>query len=195
MNTEWDQRYQAGDTPWDVGTPCGELIRVLDEYGIPAGRACEFGCGTGADSVHLASRGFDVVGVDLSPTAISKAEHRKVEAKVRCRFVVADVFRLPDLGAPFPFLYDRGCYHVTRQIDEPGMIEVYDRHLAPGGRLLVLAGSSRDPCKEGPPKVSEEELRRAFEPRFRIEHLREFHFDARPETRLRPLGWSLLVSK
>src|SRR5690606_19960357 len=113
--SDWDQRYQTGDTPWDVGKPCEELIRVLDEYAIAPGRALELGCGTGTDSVYLASRGFDVVGVDLSPTAISRAEQRKTEAGVMCRFVVADVFRLPDLGAPFPFIYDRGCFHITRQ--------------------------------------------------------------------------------
>jgi len=197
MDTNWDQRYQIGDIPWDTGSPDTELIRVLDEYRIPPARACEFGCGTGTNSLYLAARGFDVLGVDLSPTAIAAAQQRLAPspAAARCRFLVADLFHLPDLGPPFPFLFDRGCYHVTRLIDEPATLAVYDRYLAPGGRLLVLAGSSNDPCKEGPPKVSEAEIRRAFAPPFRIQHLREFHFDTRPGSGLKPLAWSLLVSK
>jgi SAM-dependent methyltransferase len=195
METNWDQRYRSGDVPWDIGSPCPELIRVLDEYGIAPTRACEFGCGTGTNSIYLASRGFDVTGLDLSPTAIAGAEQRNAAAGARCRFLVADVFDLPDLGPPFPFLYDRGCYHVTRLVDEPAVIDVYDKCLAPGGHLLVLAGSANDPCKDGPPKVSEAEIRQAFTPRFQIQHLREFHFDTRPDSGLKPLAWSLLVGK
>ncbi|GMU25088.1 MAG: SAM-dependent methyltransferase [Phycisphaerae bacterium] len=193
----WDQRYQQQDTPWDAGRPCEELARVLDEYAIPPGRVLEPGCGTGADCVYLASRGFDVLGIDIAPTAIMAAEKRALDAGVRCRFTVADVFNLPDIGTEFPFIYDRGCYHVARQTDEAALVDVYDKLLAPGGLLLVLTGSSNEqnPPNSGPPRVSEEELRRAFSPGFKIVHLRECRLETQPGRNFSPLAWSLLLRK
>ena len=195
-NTDWEKRYQTGDTPWDTGLPCAELVKVLDEYAIPPGRVCEFGCGTGTDSVYLASRGFDVTGIDFSATALAAAEERRAAAGVKVRFMQANVLQLPDLGAPFPFMYDRGCFHVVRQIDEAGIVAAYQRLLAPGGRLLIFAGNAKEQCPadQGPPRVSEDEMRRAFAG-FTIEHLREFRLETQPGRNFFPLAWSMLVKK
>lgn len=196
MNTNWDERYRTGETPWDCGQPCGELVRVIDEYAISPGRVCELGCGTGTDAVYLARRGFDVVGVDLSPTAIAAANRRAADAGVEARFISGDVLNLPDLGAPFPFIYDRGCYHVVRQIDEAGIVGVMHRLLAPGGRLLMLCGNANEesPPEQGPPRVSEREIRSAFAG-FAIEHLRECRLETQPGRGFAPLAWSLLARK
>src|SRR5260221_10156924 len=94
----WDDRYRSGDTPWDTGRPSSELQRVLAEEKVPAGRAIDLGCGTGANAVWLAQQGFDVTGVDISPLAIERANARAQAAGVSCRFLVAD------LSAPPPEL-------------------------------------------------------------------------------------------
>lgn len=39
-------------------------------------RATDLGCGTGANAVYLAERGFEVVGVNFSPVALAKAVAR-----------------------------------------------------------------------------------------------------------------------
>src|SRR4051794_31834114 len=39
-------------------------------------RVLEYGCGTGADSCHLADCGADVTAFDLSPVSIAKARRR-----------------------------------------------------------------------------------------------------------------------
>ena len=55
------------------------------------GRALDVGCGTGTNALWLAQRGFDVLGVDLSPLAVEKA--RAKSAGVRgCRFEALDFF-------------------------------------------------------------------------------------------------------
>jgi 2-polyprenyl-3-methyl-5-hydroxy-6-metoxy-1,4-benzoquinol methylase len=195
MESNWDERYRDGQTPWDTGRPCRELQRVLAEYGIGGGRVLELGCGTGTNCVYLASLGFDVTGVDVSPTAIATADARATEAGASCRFVTADVFHLPDLGEPFPFIFDRGCYHVVRQVDESAVLEVFRQRLAPGGWLLVLTGNANETLEMGPPPVSEEELRGAFAADYEIVHLRSFRFDASPNFDERPLAWSLLMRR
>jgi methyl halide transferase len=197
MQTDWDSRYRSGDTPWDSGSPSAELQKVLQEYGIPCSRALDLGCGTGSNCVYLAGKGFDVTGVDIAAPAIEAAQQRLNGQPLTCRFLVADVFHLPDLGSPFPLIFDRGCFHVVRQADEAGIVDVFDRWLAPGGRLLVLTGNANDTDKrqDGPPKATDAELRRAFAGRLKIEHLREFHFDTQPGREFHPLGWSLLLRK
>jgi SAM-dependent methyltransferase len=196
MDRNWDQRYREANTPWDTNVASSELQRVLDEYRIAPGRALDLGCGTGTNAVFLAKRGFRVTGVDLSPTAIDAARKRAASASVNVNFVTADAFELPDLGLPFDFIFDRGCFHAVRQIDERRIVDVLKRLLAPGGHLLVLAGNTNEvnAPAEGPPRVSAQELCNAFVD-FRIRLLREFEFDKVAGYDYRPLAWSMLATK
>src|SRR5690349_9143202 len=113
----WDSHYQSGNVPWETGHPSGELRRVIAEDGIAPGPVFEAGCGTGINAVWLAQQAFDVTAVDVSQVAIEKARERAAEAGVSVRFEVADVLDLPAGYGPFPFFFDRGCYHAVRRTD------------------------------------------------------------------------------
>jgi SAM-dependent methyltransferase len=193
MDTDWDQRYLNRDTPWDADRPPSELLRILDERAIAPCRLLEVACGTGTNAVHLAAAGFEVTAVDVSPTALARARRRAAEAGVTVRFIQADVFNLPALGEPFPFILDVGGYHALRRIDEARLVSIYERLLAPGGRILILAGNAREPMSPGPPTVSEPEIHAAFDGVFDIVQLREFRFDSTPDGRTHPLAWSILL--
>ena len=52
--TRWQERYQAGDTPWDTGQPSKELERTIQEAAIQPSKAIELGCGTGTNAIWLA---------------------------------------------------------------------------------------------------------------------------------------------
>jgi methyl halide transferase len=191
----WQKRYLEGETPWDTGQPSNELVRVLREERIAPCRALELGCGTGTNSVWLARQGFDVTAVDLAPLAIDRAEARAREAGVQVRFVAADVLDPPDLGEPFPFFFDRGCYHVVRRVDVGRFGRTLERVTAPGSVGLVLAGNAREPHTPGPPVVSEEEIRAELGRAFEIVRLREFRFDGAPGSGENFLGWSCLLRR
>ena len=49
------------------------------------------GCGTGNYAIYLASKEFDVTGVDISPTAIKIAKENAKKKGVKCNFFVADL--------------------------------------------------------------------------------------------------------
>jgi methyl halide transferase len=193
MANEWDERYLKNDTPWDRGYRNSELARVIEEQAIGPCRALEFGCGTGNDCLWLMSRGFDATGVDISPTAIERARRKAATAGSNCRFVLADVFELPDLGGPFGLIVDIGCYHVVRKIDEARYVATLHRLLANDGRLLILCGNAKEAADPGPPRVSEEEIRAAFAGMFKIHQLREFRLDPMPDERKQHLFWSVLL--
>ncbi|MGE3809457.1 MAG: class I SAM-dependent methyltransferase, partial [Gemmataceae bacterium] len=148
---KWDERYRENDLPWETGHASTELQRVLAEETIDRGRAIDIGCGTGANAVLLAQQGFEVVGVDFSPTAIERALARAGEANAEAEFVVADLLDPPDLGEPFTFFFDRGCYHVLRRDGHTAdYIKTLARWTVPGARGLVLAGNAREKQEPGP---------------------------------------------
>lgn len=193
---DWEQRYATNDTPWDAGVPSGELRRMIEEYQIRPGRALELGCGTGTNAVFLAQRGFDVTAVDLSTLAVERARARAAAAGVKLNVFAGDVFNLPDLGEPFPFVFDRGVYHALRRIDIAAFRRALQRVTAPGSLYLTLAGNANDaPRDHGPPTVHAHELCRELEPLFDLVLLRECRFE---ESRLpgrAPLAWSALLRR
>jgi SAM-dependent methyltransferase len=194
---EWDQHYREGLPPWETGGPSSELARVVGEEGIRPCRVLELGCGSAVNAVWLAQQGFDVTAVDFSPLAIEKARERVRQAGVRVELIEADVTRLPATMGAFPFFFDRGCYHAVRRDNARGYVEAVLRVTAPGAIGLILAGNAKSTHApgQGPPVVSEEELRADLEPAFQIVRLREFTFDRAGESGPTFLAWSCLLRR
>ncbi|MFL5340004.1 MAG: class I SAM-dependent methyltransferase [Gemmataceae bacterium] len=190
----WESRYRTpGPPPWDTGQPSAELRRRLAEFAVPPGRAVELGCGTGSNAVWLAQQGFEVTGIDISPTAIDRAKQRAAAAGVAVRFLAADVTRLQDLGTPFAFFFDRGCYHAVRRAGPEPYLRELARITAPGALGVVLTGNAKEERKPGPPVVSEETIRAELGRDFDVLSLEEFRFDQdEPDP---PLGWSCVLRR
>jgi SAM-dependent methyltransferase len=106
--------YLVGFKPWERGGIDRDLARFLDlEEGnraAPYGRALDLGCGTGLQTVELARRGWDAVGIDSVPRAIRQARRRSATGPVR--FVLGDVTSLAGAGVGdgFGLFVDRGCF-------------------------------------------------------------------------------------
>ena len=165
METDWNQRYIDESTPWDSGEPSKELTRALDQKLIEPCRVLELGCGTGTNAIFLARAGFSVTAVDLSEEALRQARSKAEAAGVDIEFIQADVTALPDLGEAFPFVFDRGTYHVVRELNLAGFIETISKVVAPGGIYLVMTGNANERVhkEDGPPKVRAHELCRELE--------------------------------
>jgi SAM-dependent methyltransferase len=191
----WDSRYRNGRPGWDTGRPSSELKKTVENGTLRPCRAVELGCGTGTNSIYLASRGFDVTGIDIAPAALNQCIEKAREAEVCVRWMLADVLAPPPL-APFDLIYDRGCYHGVRRQNAAGYVEAVRRLSHPGTRLLILAGDANDPNpRGGPPKVEEKEIRADFSESFEIEWLREIHFDTRNPNGTGALAWSILLRR
>lgn len=178
MTIEWNERYAAGDAPWDTGEPDEHLVRFVREGGAAPGAALEIGCGTGTNSVWLAEQGFSVVGLDLSPLAIDAANARVKNRELDCRFEVRDFLSQKTPGGPYGFAFDRGCFHV---FDEGATRARFARRvaglLAPGGLWLSLLGSTEGPPREeGPPRRSARDVVAAVEPALELVELRSIVF-------------------
>jgi SAM-dependent methyltransferase len=129
----YDAMYRWG-APWDSVGFRPELRRLLEGGEVtPAThpRAIDLGCGTGANVVELAVRGFEATGVDFSAVALAKARERAREAGVadRCRFLPVDLTAptLPAaVGGPYDLVLDFGTLDDLRP---PGRVQMA-AHLA-----------------------------------------------------------------
>ncbi len=186
--------YREGTPPWDTGAPKQELVRILDEARVPVGTAIDLGCGTGADAVYLARRGFEVTAVDCSAMALERAHTRAEMEGALVRFVLADVFTFGLKAGQFDFVYDGGFYHAIRQIDLRRYLDLLWRVTKPGSYYLCLAGSTGEESEGGPPQVSEEEIRRELGRLFEFVHLRPFRFESHQSPQGYP-GWSCLMRR
>jgi 2-polyprenyl-3-methyl-5-hydroxy-6-metoxy-1,4-benzoquinol methylase len=193
----WDTHYQSGTPPWETGQPSLELARVIAEEKIKPCRVIDIGCGSGINAVWLAQQGFDVTGVDITPLAIEKARARAAASGVQVRFVEDDVLDLREKYEPFPFFFDRGCYHSVRDPGAAVFLRTLERITAPGSIGLVLTGNAKEPPPEGqgPPVVSEEQIRAELGSLFEIVRLREFRFDTSMADNAAPLAWSCLLRR
>jgi SAM-dependent methyltransferase len=157
--------YRVGLVFWQRKAPPAELVaQVEGPSALSPGRALELGCGTGTDTVYLATHGWDVTAVDMVPKALATARRKAAAAGVAPRFVQGDVTRLPDLGIGdgYDLVLDFGCFNTLPEDRRPAYVDGVSAVAAPGATLL-LYGFKRPP-KAAPIHggMTKEEVQRRF---------------------------------
>jgi SAM-dependent methyltransferase len=193
-----ESEYREGTAPWETGQPCSEIQRRLAAGDVPTtGTAVDLGCGTGVQTLLLAAHGLEVVGVDLSTTAIEKARRRASghPAGGRVHFVAGDVTELRGIGEPFDVLVDRGCYHLARRDHLDAYLDALRRYSRSGSLFLLLAFSAAEQPEFPVPVVSEDELRNELGPLFEITDLRTCRLDKPRGFEREPLFWSVVLRR
>lgn len=156
----WDASYQDGPAPWDIGGPQPAVVR-LAEAGRFGGAVLDAGCGTGENTLHIASLGLSVLGVDVAETALAMARATAEERGIEASFAVADAFQLEQLGRRFDTVLDCGLFHTLDGDERPAYVASLASVTEPDGTLYVLCFSDQGPAT-GPHPVTEGELRAAF---------------------------------
>jgi methyl halide transferase len=176
---DWDASYRGGDLPWDTGAPDPQLVEFVESLVPGSGSALEVGCGTGTNALWLAKQGFEVLGIDVAPTAIEQANAKAAGAD-SVRFACLDFLKDDVPGGPFDFVFDRGCFHV---FDDAGDRALFAERVAgvtaPGGVWMSIIGSTEGPPRDfGPPRRSARDVVGAIEPVLEIIELTDVELDA-----------------
>ncbi|MHA7178841.1 class I SAM-dependent methyltransferase [Arthrobacter sp. MDB2-24] len=139
----WDDRYRQHARIWS-GRPNRQLVTGVED--LPPGRALDVGCGEGADAVWLASRGWEVLGIDISEVALSRArahaEDLDASVAERLEFRQVDLLASPEL----PGGLDLVSAHFLH-LPEPERSRVFGALAAlvgAGGTLLIVAHDPSD---------------------------------------------------
>ncbi|MEU1044522.1 class I SAM-dependent methyltransferase [Streptomyces sp. NPDC005897] len=139
----WDRFYadRSRPVPFFVSKPDENLAAYLDQGLIAPGRALDLGCGAGRNALFLASRGFEVDAVDLSPVAIAWGEERAREIGAEVRLLCGDAFTLSstELSGSYDLVVDSGCFHHLPPHRRVSYLRLLDRVLAPGGHLALTS--------------------------------------------------------
>lgn len=64
----------------DYESRCNYITGLLAENGIGKGILLDLACGTGTVAMHLAKKGYEVIGVDASEEMLSVAQEKKMES-------------------------------------------------------------------------------------------------------------------
>lgn len=192
---DWNERYRLGNLPWDTGRHDLNLSEIVKKKPIEPCKALEVGCGTGTNAIWLSRQGFSVTAIDIVEIAIEKAIEKASKAEVRCNFFTADFMKQKIKGAPFGFIFDRGCLHSFDSArDRKKYARIAHSYLKKGGLWLTLVGSADDPPREiGPPQRSARDIIIAVETYFEILSLYTSHFDSNMEGP--PKAWVCLMYK
>jgi SAM-dependent methyltransferase len=133
---DWEARYVAGETPWDKGAPHPALVDWLKENAMP-GRVLVPGCGAGHD-VRAISRGdaSQVVGVDLSLTAIRHAH--TLGGKGNEQYVVGDFLAGEPFEKPFDWIFEHTCFCAIPPMRRVDYVQAAANALGFGGHLVAV---------------------------------------------------------
>ena len=134
MRSSWDARYEAKGALWGA-VPNQFLVDIADV--LEPGTALDLGCGQGRNSFWLASRGFMVTGLDISPVAIEQARTVAAELEIDASFESVDLTTWDPAGRVWD-LVTLTYLHLSHE-RRPVVHGAAKRAVAPGGRLVVVA--------------------------------------------------------
>jgi SAM-dependent methyltransferase len=168
LSTARFEEAYRGTPPWDIGRP-QPAFEALADAGEIAGPVLDVGCGTGENALLFAARGFEVVGIDAVAAAIEAARRKAVARGLEAEFLVHDALGLEGLGRRFATVVDSGLFHTFDDRERGRFVTSLAAALTLGGHYYVLCFSERELRDGGPRRVTQAELRAAFDhPPFRV---------------------------
>ncbi|WP_024803311.1 class I SAM-dependent methyltransferase [Nocardia sp. BMG51109] len=181
----WNSVYDDDTAPWVIGEPQPAIV-ALEQEGRITGRVLDPGTGAGEHTILLTRLGYDVLGVDLSPSAVAYAQRNAAGKGVpAARFRVFDAVRAgrePEVAAElgvFDTIVDSALFHIFG--DDPATRADYVRALhalcTPGGFVHVLALSTVEPGFG--PRISDTLIRESFGAGWELEELRPDRYHGR----------------
>jgi SAM-dependent methyltransferase len=154
----WEEIYQNGRAPWDLGGPTPVFRRLLDSGKFTPGRMIVPGAGRGYDARMFARYGFEITAVDFAAEAVRDMQTlADSQAPVDVR--QGDIFALsPDLNYTFDYVLEYTCFCAIDPRRRPEYADLVARLLKSAGTYIALVFPIRD-SEDGPPfSVSPEEL-------------------------------------
>jgi len=172
---DWETLYkiQKVETmPWYNEILDSDLEDELARRKITNGKFLDIGTGPATQAIWLAKRGFNVIGSDLSETAIKRANSVYANEK-NIDLVVDDILNSKLKANEFDYIFDRGCFHVLLPVDRQRYITKIKQILRNNGILFLKCFSDKERRQEGPYKFSQDEIMDLFNKHFEMVNIKE----------------------
>lgn len=118
------------------------LGSLLTRYGKSRGLLLDLACGTGSVSVRLAKKGYEVIGVDLSPEMLSEAQNKAYSAGQNILFLCQDMTALDLYGTVDAAVCTLdGLCHLPDEESVQAALQKVSLFMNPGGVFLFDVNS------------------------------------------------------
>lgn len=177
-STSFAQTYRKGKgkgkaMPWDIQKPQLSVMELQAERPqLFESPLLDIGSGLGNNSISLAEVGVNVVGVDISDIAVDESTVRLQAKKaaggvagscefVECNILDSESVKKLDSFLPFSTVLDSAVFHcIGNDAARRKYVEAFTKLVKPGGHLIMLNFSDKNPDPwVGPDRISESYLR------------------------------------
>lgn len=170
----WDERYREGRTGWDIGEPAPPFVDFLARPDAPTpGRVLVPGSGRGHDALYFARQGYQVLGIDIAPSAVSLAQIQAQAENLsdKATFEERNLLTMPaEFNNAFDYSAEHTCFCAIDPALRPTYVQAVHRLLKPDGLLIAVFFAHKR--AGGPPfRTDAAEVLNLFSPFFTIEHL------------------------
>ena len=118
------------------------LGSLLTRYGKSRGLLLDLACGTGSVSVRLAKKGYEVIGVDLSPEMLSEAQNKAYTTGQNILFLCQDMTKLDLYGTVDAAVCTLdGLCHLPDEDSLSATLQKVSLFMNPGGVFLFDVNS------------------------------------------------------
>ena len=139
-NTDYWNQYYQNKVCSTQPSPFAKYVSTLVE---PGKKMVDLGCGNGRDTIFFANLGIDIVGIDLSASAIQMLEEQKVP---NAHFVCGDFICHPShMPECYDYAYSRFTIHAINPKQETMLLQVMYQTLKPDGKFFIEVRSVHDP--------------------------------------------------
>jgi len=135
VKEHWESRYAERERIWS-----GRVNPWLAEVAapLPPGAALDLGCAEGADALWLAEHGWDVLGVDISETALGRAAEEAGRRSVSGRTTFVQMNLSEDFPAGSFDLVSAQFLQSFVHLDRERIFSAAVRAVSPGGVLIIV---------------------------------------------------------
>ncbi|KXK25814.1 MAG: Cypemycin methyltransferase [candidate division WS6 bacterium OLB20] len=169
--TAWEQHYiNHGRFHLDPHPMLTSVVNVFKAHDVKT--VIDLGCGSGRHLVPLAEEGFDVQGIDFSPSAVDLAQKWLMEKNLPGRASVADIHEevkaFGDASFDAAIAVDSLHYQTSGEFIDT--LKEINRMLKTGGLLFLVVPSkiSDEAAPEHTFRFNEPALRHALEGTFKV---------------------------
>lgn len=175
--------------PWFSKELDLDVINFIENNNITSAKILDLGTCSGAQAIALAKMGFDVVGTDISNTALNKAIGlaKELPLKTKLNFLIDDILETNMAENQFDLILDRGCFHSICCISTKKYIHNLLKLLKNNGQVILKTMSLKEPRFAGfdtfagqqipmPYRFDEEIIHSVFSDHFTIEKVEDSYF-------------------
>jgi SAM-dependent methyltransferase len=147
---DWDARYAWVDDVWNEAN----RFLVAEVAELQPGRALDLACGQGRNAIWLATRGWEVTGVDFSEVAVAKALARAERDALPATFVCADLLDYEPNAAAYDLVLL--LYLHVPAIERRHILAKAASAVSPGGTFILVGHGVANiaDCVGGPSDAS-----------------------------------------